>query len=182
MWRKRWVAFSRSLGGFGQSAISTCALFWITGETRPVPWTWPLSFISKEIYLQSINRIFYINYIYIVIFWDYVDLDFLSEINILKTFFFLPGLLSFQNQNILQLLKAHRNIPCLSWQEIAIILSSNCSDCGKVRMLDYMCQHVKIRAAQWTACWRLDWRRGVYRCKLWPVVDSSATSAFLHLH
>ena len=44
----------------------------------------------------------------------YADLDFLSEINILKTFFFLHGLLPFQNQNILQLLKAHRNIPCVS--------------------------------------------------------------------
>ena len=112
----------------------------------------------------------------------YADLDFLSEINILKTFFFLHGLLPFQNQNILQLLKAHRNIPCVSWQEIVIILSSNCSDCGKVRMLDYMCQRLKISAAQWTACWSLDRRRGVYRCKLQPIVNNSTTSAFLHLH
>lgn len=54
------------------------ALFWVARETRPVHWAWPLSFISEGIYLQSINRIFYINYIYIVVFWDYVDLDFLQ--------------------------------------------------------------------------------------------------------
>lgn len=95
---------------------------------------------------------------------------------------FLHGLLSFQNQNILRLLKAHRNIPCMSWQETVIKLSSNCSDCGKVRMLDYTCQHVKITAAPRTAGWRLDRRREVYRCKLQPTVDSNATSAFLRLH
>lgn len=95
---------------------------------------------------------------------------------------FLHGLLSFQNQNILRLLKAHRNIPCMSWQETVIKLSSNCSDCGKVRMLDYTCQHVQITAARGTAGWRLDRRREVYRCKLQPIVDSRATSAFLRLH
>lgn len=94
----------------------------------------------------------------------------------------LHGLLSFQNQNILRLLKAHRNIPCMSWQETVIKLSSNCSDCGKVRMLDYMCQHVKITAAQWTAGWRLDRRQEVDRWKLQPIGDSSAASAFLRLH
>lgn len=102
-----------------------------------------------------------------------------------RLFFFLHALLSLQNQNILQLLKAHRNIPCRSWQETVIILSSNCSDCGKVRMLDYMCQHAKITATQWMASWRLDRRWGVYRCKRPPIVDtvySRATSAFLHLH
>lgn len=43
--------------------------------------------------------------------------------------------------------ESSKNILCMSWQETVIKLSSNCSYCGKVRMLDYMCQHVKIKTA-----------------------------------
>lgn len=42
-------------------------------------------------------------------------------------------------------LESSKNILCMSWQETIIKLSSNCFYCGKVRMLDYMCQHVKIK-------------------------------------
>lgn len=42
-------------------------------------------------------------------------------------------------------LESSKNILCTSWQESIIKLSSNCFYCGKVRMLDYMCQHVKIK-------------------------------------
>lgn len=45
------------------------------------------------------------------------------------------------------ILESSKNILCMSWQETIIKLSSNCSYCGKVRMLDYMCQHVKIKTA-----------------------------------
>ena len=45
------------------------------------------------------------------------------------------------------ILESSKNILYVSWQETIIKLSSNCSCCGKVRMLDYKCQHAKIKTA-----------------------------------